>query len=118
MFEVGIDLVDLKTLESKISEALIHRLLSVDEFNIYEGITDKVRKLTFLGGRFAAKEALFKAFKQGDKTANYRDFTVLNDLAGAPYFVQNAFLENVTIKLSITHTTTYASAVVLLIKNK
>jgi len=118
VFEIGIDLVDLETLNQKRTEVLINRLLSDEEKIIYNDITDKTRQLTFLGGRFSAKEALFKAFKQGDKTANYRDFTVLNDEVGAPYFVDNHFLSGYTIKLSITHTKHYASAVVLLIKNK
>lgn len=118
MFDVGIDLVDLEVLKEKMSSKLVHRLLSDEELLCYESITDETRKLTYLGGRFAAKEALFKAFKKGDKTANYRDFTILNDENGTPYFKENQWINGFVVKLSIAHTNKSATAIVMLTKNK
>ncbi|MDY0346204.1 MAG: holo-ACP synthase [Acholeplasma sp.] len=115
-YEIGIDLVEIKRIEEKLTDQFVERILSLSELNFYQGITDKTRRLTYLAGRFASKEALFKALKKGDKTANYSDFTVLNDEFGAPYFVKNDVLKDYHIKVSISHTDQYATAIVLLEK--
>ena len=67
------------------STAFKDKILNEDEKNEYAKINHENRKLTYLAGRFAVKESLFKCFKAGDKTANYKDFSVLNDNVGAPY---------------------------------
>lgn len=114
--EVGIDLVDNKRIESLMSEKFIERILSVEERQVFERITDHVRKVTYLAGRFAAKEAVFKALKNGDKTANYTDFSILNDEFGAPYIVSSRFSIFDTVKVSISHTDDYATAIVIIEK--
>lgn len=109
---IGIDLVELKRMKK--DERFVKRILSDDEFNVYDNITHEETKLTFLGGRFAAKEALFKAISKGPGDTNYRDFSILNDSQGKPYVSTHFFKQGEIIHLSITHTTEYAIAYVMI----
>ena len=60
-------------------------------------------KRTYLAGRWAAKEAIFKA------TGLTTNFSILNDQNGKPYV-----LEDATINVSISHDGDYAMAVACL----
>lgn len=115
-YQIGIDLVENKRIQKLCNDAFVKRVLSLEEFEYYKMIQDETRRLTYISGRFASKEALFKAISKGDKTANYSDFTVLNDEYGAPYFKKNKYINDMQIKLSISHTEHYAVAFVLLEK--
>jgi holo-[acyl-carrier protein] synthase len=44
-----------------------------------------IQSSTFLGGRFAAKEALFKAIRSGHGKTYYKDFSILSRPDGSPY---------------------------------
>ena len=59
-------------------------------------------------GRFAAKEAIFKAI--GDDRITWKDLNILNDHQGKPYctFYKNGF--HSTIFLTISHSRDYAVA--------
>lgn len=111
---IGIDLVELSRIRSWIEPKFIERILSDDEKKMYDTITHEQRKLTFIGGRFAAKEALFKAISHGDKQANYRDFSILNDEHGKPYVVSMYLSDHEKVHLSISHTKHYAVAYVVI----
>lgn len=113
---IGIDLVELDRMKKHASDRFIERILSDEEQKLYHSMTSEKTKLSFLGGRFAAKEALFKAFSKGDKTANYTDFSVLNDEHGAPYVISKHLENDIKAHLSISHTDAYAIAYVMLEK--
>lgn len=102
--EVGIDIVKIPRMEGK--EDLAKKILSKEEYSLYQKRTDKAQ---FLAGRFAAREAFLKA-KKG--TINYHDFSnirVMYDDYGAPYL---EYL-NVIYKVSIAHDGDYAIAIVV-----
>ena len=107
---MGIDLVDLDRIREIADDRFIHRILSKEEFKIYENIADENTKITFLGGRFAAKEAIFKAISKGHGTAYYIDFSVLPDEHGKPYVLSDYFNDDEIVHLTITHTNTHAIA--------
>jgi len=114
--EVGIDIVKIERFKSKTK--LAQRILSEEELDIYNTYNNENAKMLFLAGRFAAKEAIFKCFKKGDLTANYRDFIILNDESGAPY-VKSKFLINQEVLISISHIdSTAISNCVLITKSK
>ena len=111
---IGTDIVDLSRLKEK-DERFVHRILSDEEWKFYQTIQDENRKLTYLGGRFAAKEALFKAISKGDGNINYRDFVIINDEHGKPVLHEKPeILDKYDIHLSISHTDTYALAYVII----
>ena len=62
-----------------------------------------------LAGRFAAKEAVFKA--AGNKNLNWKDVQILNDKDGKPLCVLlNGKGRKVDVQISISHVKTYAVA--------
>lgn len=113
---IGIDLVELNRLKELLSDRFIDRILSPEEKKMYLNIAAENTKLSFIGGRFAAKEALFKAISKGNKTAYYADFSILNHEHGQPYVQTDYFKADEKIHLSITHTDQYAIAYVIIEK--
>lgn len=113
---IGIDLVELDRIKELVSDRFIDRILSPEEKKLYLNIADENTKLSFLGGRFAAKEALFKAISKGNGTAYYRDFSILNQDNGKPYVQTDFFHDTEIVHLTITHTDHYAIAYVLIEK--
>lgn len=75
-----------------------------------------------LAGRFAAREAFYKALGTGFKGFNSKDITVLNNSDGKPYIEPskkvsdklNKLADNWNIHLSISHEKEYAIAQVIL----
>jgi len=62
-----------------------------------------------LAGRFAAKEAIFKAL--GEKELTWKDVQILNDKEGKPYCsLLNGKGKGVEVHISISHVKTYAVA--------
>lgn len=113
---IGIDLVELDRIKELVSDRFIDRILSPEEKKLYLNIAAENTKLSFLGGRFAAKEALFKAISKGNGTAYYRDFSILNLDNGKPYVQTDFFQDTEIVHLTITHTDHYAIAYVLIEK--
>lgn len=118
MINTGIDLVEISRIRSLLSTAFVERVLSKSERQFFEDIQNESRKFTFLAGRFAAKEALFKALKRGDQTMNFKDITILNDENGAPYIASFPNSDTYQSEISISHTDNYAIAIVLLEKKE
>lgn len=110
---IGSDLVSIQRIKEMDLERFKDKILSEDEKIEFSKITHINRKLTYLAGRFAAKEALFKCFKEGDKTANYKDFSVLNGETGAPYVVSK-HTQNYNVFITLSHTDEYAIAFIIL----
>ena len=113
---MGIDLVDLKRIKEIADERFIKRILSDKELILYQNIAAESTKLSFIGGRFAAKEALFKAISKGTGKTNYIDFSILNEDHGKPYVETDYFHQDEIIHLSITHTDEHAIAYVIIEK--
>lgn len=53
---IGVDIVDISRIDFKV----VPKILSKEEVSLFEEMSD-IRKKEFLAGRFAIKEALFKA---------------------------------------------------------
>lgn len=113
---IGIDLVDLKRIQKITTDRFINRVLSSEEKAVYDDITNVETQLTYLGGRFAAKEALFKAISEGPGQTNYTDFSILNHENGSPYVKTDFFKNHEVVHISITHTDTHAMAYVIIEK--
>jgi holo-[acyl-carrier protein] synthase len=81
---IGTDIV-LKSRINKIKDKLrfVKRILTLDEQEIYNTKGDK--QSDYLAKRFAAKEAIAKAFGTGiSSKLGFKDFAILNDSQGKP----------------------------------
>lgn len=116
---IGVDIVEIARIKSLMkNDHAKDKLLSEKEIAL---LKSRPKPEEFFAGRFAAKEAISKAFKVGLAKCPPTDVEVLNDKLGAPYVVlykkaQNLKLEhNITnIHISITHEASYAVAMVIL----
>ena len=98
---VGIDIVDLSRIVLR--ESFVRQVLTEMEWKEYCARTSDKRRIEYIGGRFAAKEAIFKATQD----RRYLQYSILNSETGAPYV-----LDHPEISVSITHDGGFAAAIV------
>lgn len=112
---IGIDIVELNRIAEIIENngKFIDRVLTEKEKKIFETLGNK-RKIEFLGGRFACKEAFSKAYGTGIGKVQLKDIEILKEENGRPVIVKSPFEGNVHV--SISHTDTTAVAQVILEK--
>ena len=72
---IGVDILSIERIDYKIAR----KVLSSEELEIFNSITNDKLKREYLAERFAVKEALFKA---DNAYFNYDQVTVLNDEKG------------------------------------
>lgn len=114
IYGIGLDLIELKRIEKAIlkNKRFITRILTQNEFDLYDSLPTIKRKIEFLAGRFAAKEALAKSVGTGIGQLSFQDIEILKQDNGAPY-VQVKGYEHLSFHVSITHTKEYAAAQVV-----
>ena len=116
---IGTDVVEIIRIKKLMeNQHAIDRLLTEKEAEI---MADKPKPHEFFAGRFAAKEAVSKAFGVGISKCPPNEVEVLNDELGAPYVVlyNNARKLEKKLKvdkvfISITHEKEYAVATAVL----
>jgi holo-[acyl-carrier protein] synthase len=119
---VGVDLVEVTRIENawkKFGDRFVNRILLPDETAYC--MTHKC-PAPFIAARFAAKEAISKAFGTGiGVSLGWHDMEVRKKESGAPYVVMHgkgqellAQLKANVIHLTLTHTATNAIAVAIL----
>lgn len=104
---IGVDIVDLQRLDID-NLYFVQKILTPQEFKIFEQISSQQRKREFLGGRFASKEAYLKAHHVGLGAISFQNIEILNDENGRPY------LHDPKAHISISHEKEYAVAFVVL----
>ncbi|MFD1927707.1 holo-ACP synthase [Sporosarcina siberiensis] len=112
---IGLDIVELDRISKIDAESMKFRgrILTIEETRIYDSLKGH-RRIEFLAGRFAGKEAFAKAKGTGIGAAcNFADINILPDTNGKPelYFKGNS----VSGFISITHTKNVAAAQVILL---
>ena len=124
---VGIDLVDIERIQKLLQDQnslFLSRLLTVKELEQLSKYNTIHRKSEWVAGRFAAKEALFKALGTGvGGSPGMLDVEVLANETGRPIIkvsplITKQLKQNVTFHISITHTQVTAGAVVVIESNK
>lgn len=104
---VGIDIVEIKRLDRAIKKwgkIFLNRVFTEKELAYAQS---KRYPLQHLAARFAAKEAVFKAFGTSPKL-NFKDIEISNDRHGKPYCrIKNKIKP---IMISISHSDAYAVA--------
>lgn len=124
----GIDLVEIARLKESLDKhknAFVQKIFTSAEIEYCEKKRNPEVSTIHYAGRFAAKEALFKALGTGwQKGVKWKDIEVLNDSLGKPVMtLKNKAREIVrerqisNIHVSISHTKKHATAFVILEKN-
>lgn len=114
---IGIDIVELERIQKIVErqEKFADRILTLNEKAVYTGLSTG-RKIEFLAGRFAAKEAFSKAYGTGiGKELSFLDIEIKTDGKGKPIITKPL---NEGVHLSISHSKDYAVAQVIIEKNK
>ncbi len=98
IFGIGVDIIDNIRIKRLIKNKLfIKRIYSSSE--IKKSLRNK-DKISYFSKRFAAKEALVKAFGTGfRKGINFKDIDIENDYIGKPYFVKSRKIDDFTKKI-------------------
>lgn len=111
---IGLDIVELSRIEHALnrSDRFAKKILSEREISLFEQL-GAGRKIEFLAGRFAAKEAYAKANGTGlGENCTLHQIEILKEANGKPSLYFNG--EPVSGFISITHTKTVAAAQVIL----
>ena len=122
---IGIDLVDCARIESSIArfgDRFLHRVFTQGEIAYSQSMKFPARHFA---ARFAAKEALSKAFGTGiGKSMAWRDLDVRKKESGEPYVVLSGGAERMArerkvekVWISLSHTETIGMATIILERN-
>ena len=112
----GVDITEVRRLRQAVEKwgrGFLNRVFTPEELD-----TAKTRGslYQYLAGRFAAKEAVFKAL--GDAKLNWRDIQILNDEEGKPHcrILNNNRAKKMDVHVSISHVKSYAVASAIIIQ--
>jgi holo-[acyl-carrier protein] synthase len=118
---IGIDLVDVKRIEDAVKKRknFLERIYTQEEIKMNPRGEFRFQELA---GRFAAKEAFFKAIKSGwRRGVTFSDVIVLNEPSGAPYIKLTGRAKEIAqslgvnkIFVSISHTDELATGMVII----
>ena len=119
---VGIDLIEVARIASsfeKFGERFVNRILLPDEIAY---CLSHRKPAPFLAARFAAKEAIFKAFGTGIGAAlGWQDLEIRRKESGEPFVVLHGKGRDLfeargakSLHISLTHTENYAAATAIL----
>ena len=105
----GVDITEVRRLRQAVEkwgEEFLSRVFTKEEL---ENAKTRGSLYQHLAGRFAAKEAVFKAL--GDMKLNWKDVQILNDKEGRPHcVVLNDKGKKIDVHVSISHVKNYAVA--------
>lgn len=113
---IGIDIVELDHMAAVCQKKpnIVQKILTEKEMAVYENRGEK-RRLEFLAGRYAAKEAFSKAMGTGiGKTVTFQNVTILNNEQGQPEIKESPYEGKAFV--SISHSKHMAIAQVVLEK--
>ncbi len=117
----GVDITEVNRIKKAVEKwgsAFLDRIFTEAELNKSRSRGDLGRSLyQHFAGRFAAKEAVFKAL--GDARLNWRDIEILNDKEGRPVCrFLNSMGKGVEVIVSISHVKNYAVANAIITQKK
>lgn len=105
----GVDITEVRRLQKAVEkwgDAFLKRIFTDEEL---DNAKNRAGLYQHLAGRFAAKEAVFKAL--GDSELNWKDVQILNDKEGKPLCeILNRSGKKIEVHISISHVKTYATA--------
>lgn len=118
---IGIDIIDVGRIRSAVTrhESFLKKIYTPEEIRMTPRGEFRFQELA---GRFAVKEAFFKAIKTGwRRGVTFSDVIVLNEPSGAPYIKLTGRAKDVAEQLgateifvSISHTVELATGIVII----
>ena len=114
LFETGIDIEEVKRFEKYSLEddsAFLKTIFSQKELDY---CFSKKNYAQHLAARFCAKEAFYKCVSGMDISWKFPQIEILNASSGKPYLNLPGKFGKYNFSLSLSHTKTYACAVVIL----
>lgn len=121
----GTDIIETKRLRDALkrwNKAFLRRVFTQKEIDYS---MRRRFKCEHLAARFAAKEAVFKAFGDGFSGAHFKDVEIINDKNGRPQVFLKGDMKKLSkkkkiddIMISMSHTRNYAQAVAIFIRKK
>ncbi|MFB1082989.1 holo-ACP synthase [Jeotgalibacillus sp. JSM ZJ347] len=111
---IGLDIVEIERIATLLNRQpkIARRVLTELELSQFNELGEK-RKIEFLAGRFAVKEAYAKAIGCGiGRELSFQDIEILKEASGRPYIRHPEY----NVHVSITHTKEYAAAQVVVEK--
>lgn len=110
---IGIDIIELKRIKQiyQRQDKFVDRVLTANEKAVFNTLTEN-RKIEYLAGRFAAKEAYSKAVGTGiGENLSFLHIEIEKDEKGKPFIAKP---NNKGVHLSISHSKDYAIAQVVI----
>ena len=105
---IGIDIVEIDRIKASLSDTFVRKVLSTEELDTFNKYKDK-RKIEYLAGRWACKEAIIKCLSDYE-TPLMSDLNIINNENGKPEIRYKDY----DIILSISHEIHYAIAIACL----
>lgn len=120
---IGIDAIEVRRIKNAVNKKtnFLERVYAEKEIKLSQRGKFRYEELA---GRFAVKEAVFKAIKTGwRRGVTFKDVIVLNESSGAPYVILSGKAQEVATSLgvknifvSISHTKELAIGMAILVK--
>jgi len=120
---LGIDIIEIARIKKSIDrygDNFLNKVFTENEINY---CNSKFNKYQHFAARFATKEAVYKALTSGWKEGlRWKDIEVQNDTSGMPSIKPSGKLEmflseNAQLKVSISHSDNYVTAVAIIFKS-
>ncbi|MDF2535628.1 MAG: 4-phosphopantetheinyl transferase [Bacillales bacterium] len=89
---IGIDIIELDRIEKILNKTphFCERILTSEEIAVFNSLSAQQRRVEWIAGRFAAKEAFSKALGTGiGKEFSFQSISILNDENGRPVVHQH-----------------------------
>ena len=119
IYGIGTDIIEISRIEKAIKQTSLFKRKVYTEKEI-EHIEKKKHPYSSYAGRFAAKEAVSKAFGTGVHGFSLSDIEILNDELGKPNIILynnlKDFTKNFVFQVSISHSKEYAVSTVIISK--
>lgn len=109
---IGLDVTELDRITRAYEKrnTFSKRVLTEKEWAIFDCFTG-TRKMEFLAGRYAAKEAFSKAYGTGIGKLSFQDMEILPNEKGKPIVTRSPFEGNVWVSISHSSNTIIAQVI-------
>ncbi|GGM34320.1 holo-[acyl-carrier-protein] synthase [Paraliobacillus quinghaiensis] len=111
---IGIDIIEIERIKQIVNRnaRIADKILTANEKKQWLQCDNEKRKIEFLAGRFAAKEAFSKAMGTGIGKLGWHDIEVQTNVHGAPIIRSESTVDNVFV--SISHSDLYVVSQVII----